>query len=58
MKFLVLSVTIAAEGVQFLLGGLNDFAILSSWCSWAVFMSSRKWAMTVGTPGFLSAVGS
>ena len=58
MKFLVLSVAIVAEGVQFLLGWLNDFAILSSWCSQAVFMSSRKWAMTVGTLGFLGAVGS
>jgi len=58
MKFMVLSVAVAAEGVQFLLGWLNDFAILSSWCSRAVFMPSRKRAMTVGTPGFLGAVGS
>ena len=58
MKFLVLSVAIAVEGIQFLLGWLNDFAILLSWCSWAVFMPSRKRAMTVGTLGFLGAVGS
>ncbi len=48
----------SADNIQFLLSRSNDYAILPTWGSWAVVMSSRERAMTVGTFGLVGAVDS
>src|SRR5271156_6202745 len=52
------AVTISANNIKFLFGGLDSFAILPSWGSRAVVMSGWEGAMAVGASGVMSAVGS
>ena|SRR5438045_2587970 len=51
-----LSVPMAADKVQLLLGGFDNFSVLSARGSRAVFMLSREGSMAVGASSLLGAV--
>lgn len=48
----------SADSIQFLLSRSNDYAVLPTWGSRAVVVSSRERAVTVGTFGLVGAVDS
>jgi hypothetical protein len=52
------AVTMSANDIKFLFGGLDSFAVLPSWGGRAVVMSCWEGAMAVGASGVMSAVGS
>jgi hypothetical protein len=53
-----IAITMSTDDVHFLLSESNDFAVLPMWGGWAVVMSSRERAMTVGTSSPMGAVDS